>query len=101
MLRKSCVDGGPNSFTYGYFLKACTKLLPFGDLRRDVMVRTGQECFAGGMLTDEVLVWLKRGLSLEVGRELLGDPDRYQSIRTNDLPAEWSRNTGRRARRKD
>lgn len=101
LLRKSCVDGGPNSFTYGYFLKACTKLLPFGDLRRDVMVRTGQECFAGGMLTDEVLVWLKRGLSLEVGRELLGDPDRYQSIRTNDLPAEWSRNTGRRARRKD
>ena len=95
-LRKSPVDR-PNSFTYAFMLKACNSLLPLGNIRYKVVTQAFKECCDAGMLSNEVLKWLKSGVPLEIGRELLEYPDKnYQRIQVRDLPAEWSYNATRR-----
>ena len=95
-LRKSPVDK-PNSFTYAFMIKACNSLLPLGDIRYKVVTQAFKECCDAGMLSNEVLKWLKSGVPLELGRELLGYPDKnYQNVQVRDLPAKWSCNTNRR-----
>jgi len=89
-LRKSTIDT-PNSYTYAFFLKACNSLLPLGDMRYNVIERTMNECIEDGMLNDEVLNWLRRGVPVQLGRELLHFPDKaYQTVRARDLPSEWT-----------
>ena len=98
-LRKSTVDT-PNCFSYAFFLKACISLLPLGDMRSTLIQRTVNECIEGGMLSDEIINWLRRGVSVEVGREILQYPNRaYQTVRARDLPSEWSCNARQRNKR--
>lgn len=93
-LRKSTVDK-PNSFTFAFFLKACNSLLPHGDMRYNVIRRTMNECCEAGMLSDEVVNWLRRGVPADMGREILRYPENYQTVRTRDLPSDWSCNVRR------
>jgi len=98
-LRKSPIDK-PNSFTYAFMLKACNSLLPLGDIRYKVVTQAFKECCNEGMLSNEVLKWLLKGVPAEVGRELLQYPDRgYRRLQVRDLPAEWSCNANKRIQR--
>lgn len=95
-LRKSPFDK-PNSFSYAFMIKACNSLLPLGDVRYKIVTQAFKECCDAGMLSNEVLKWLKSGVPTEIGRKLLGHPDQnYQRIQVRDLPAEWSCNANRR-----
>lgn len=85
-----------DSFTYGFWIKACNNLLPPStDLYEKFVVLAFEECQKGGLVNQEVLTRLQQGhLSKERLSEIFKVKMSFQSrISVEDIPPAWSRNS--------
>lgn len=84
-LRKSDI-ASPDSYTYSFWFKACTSLLPKSDLKDKAVSYSFEQCKKDGLVSSEVMRRLKcvaNVLDIEPNTTL------------NDFPPSWSRNIRR------
>ena len=79
----------PDSFTYGFMLKACNNLLPPSPLRTKVATQVFKECCKRGYCNNEVMKRLRWCLDTNDFYSLVGSSKREGLI--DDIPASWSR----------
>jgi hypothetical protein len=81
-----------DSFTYAFFFKACSALLP-ASMRLKVVKETFRLCTSEGKLNDKVLYWLKRSLNADEFRDVIqiNTMKDVRDINISDLSPEWSK----------
>lgn len=86
-----------DSFTYAFFFKACSILLP-ASMRLKVVKETFRLCVFEGRLNDQVLHWVKRSLNADEFREVtqIKTLKDVRHVNISDLSPEWSRNSNGR-----
>jgi hypothetical protein len=88
----------PDSYTYSFWIKAANNLLPKGELRRNCIALSFEQCRKEGLVNEAVLRRLLAGTPFDVIAQVLGTVDRHassgslRSMTLEDLPPQWSRN---------
>lgn len=83
--------GNPNEFTYGAVVKACSRLGMDMNEKDRLMKALFQECCDAGALSKQCLMWIKRGTSPQLKRELFsGLEENYGQEGGQTIPSSWT-----------
>ena len=84
----SSSEDGIDSSTTGMFIKSCSKLMPVGKKRDEIVKKVFRECCEQGLVNDYVLNQFELATSEGVQLEVLGG----FSVDGASIPDSWSRN---------
>lgn len=82
-----------DSFTYAFFFKSCSILLP-SSMRVKVVQETFKACISEGQLNNQVLYWVKQSLTADEFRAML-QVKTLKDVDVSDLAPEWSQYSSR------
>ena len=80
-----------NSYTYAFFIKACSNLLPITELRLEMINYLFEQCCNQGKLSKAVLSRLINSVPRRDAQQILGSTKNIRSLELTDFPAEWSK----------
>lgn len=98
-LRKSKHGAVPDVYTYSFWFKCCSRLLPSCDLRDRCVTYAFDECKKMGLVSNEILTRLFQGNRIELVEKMLEIKEQQQRpfyrshVSVASLPPSWSRNT--------
>ena len=83
--------GSPNEFTYCAVVKACSRLGMDMDEKDRLIKALFKECCDTGLLSKQCLMWIKRGTSSNLKRELFSELDENYGQEGGQLiPSSWT-----------